>query len=117
MTKGKEMGRKAVRTEGNIIPQLLAAAKRHPDHAAIQAIAQILGTSIQMAQTHERDHTTLLAGYRNGLAGKEGYGLMHMSDTGSVDAMIREIGAMREVAGIVLAMIAVMETVGETFDY
>ena len=111
------MGRKAAKTEGNIIPQLLAAAERHPDNAAIQAIAQTLQTSIQMARTHERDHSVMLAGYRNGLAGKEGYGLMHMSDTGSVDGLIREIGAMREVAGVVIAMIAVMETVGETFDY
>lgn len=111
------MGRKAAPTEGNIIPQLLAAADRHPDNAAIQAIAQTLRTSIQMAKLQERDHSTMLAGYRNGLAGKEGYGLMHMSDTGSVDALVREIGAMREVAGIVVAMIAVMETVGETFHY
>lgn len=103
--------------EGNIIPQLLAAAGRHPENAAVQAIADTLRTSVSMAKSHQRDHSSLLAGYRNGLAGKEGYGLMHMSDTGSVDALIREIGAMREVAGVVVAMIAVMETVGETFDY
>lgn len=111
------MGRKAARTEGNIIPQLLAAAERHADNAAIQAIAQTLRTSVQMAQMHERDHAAMLTGYRNGLAGKEGYGLMHVSDTGAVDGLMREIGAMREVAGVVIAMIAVMETVGETFDY
>lgn len=103
--------------QGNIIPQLLTAAARHPDHAAIQAIAQTLRTSVQMAQMHQRDHSQMLVGYRNGLAGKEGYSLMHMSDTGAVDTLIREIGAMREVSGIVIAMIAIMETVGETFDY
>lgn len=111
------MGRKTAPTEGNIIAQLLAAAKRHPDHAAIQAIAQTLRTSVQMAQLSGRDHSVMLEGYRRGLAGDEGYAVMHAVDEAGLSGMMREIGSMREVAGVVIAMIAVMETVGETFDY
>jgi len=111
------MARETAPEEGNIVAQLLSAADRHPDHAAIQAIAGILRSSIKMAQNSARDHTFMLDRFRKGLTGRKGYDVMNTIDDVGITGMVREIGSMREVAGIVIAMIAVMDTVGETFDY
>lgn len=92
------------------------AEQDYAGDAGIAALAATLRTSIGLAKLNGSSYDTLLAGWRKGIEGREGYGVMTTMDTGLIQYVAREVGTLHEVGVVTMALVAALQAHGETID-
>jgi hypothetical protein len=105
----------------NIIKTALRIAdEKYADNAAVCAIAadlRITQTRAYIRQPFRSEHGALLAGYRRGAQGDEGYTTSGIRSGLSVDSMLDEIAAIQEVDVVTRVLVLALKALGETLDY
>lgn len=103
-------------SDAAITRALEIADTRYPNDPVITAIAKKLRIHRTLAEAEARDHATSLAGYRKGMAGKDGYGQLQEFDLGLIGGVMREASRLYEVAVVTEVLVIALRALGEEID-
>jgi hypothetical protein len=92
---------------------LAFADAKYADNKAVTTLASLLRTAIARATVSAVDHTALLGGYRAAVEGRQGYSTPNHLDAALFTPLFREVGAMLEVSTLTMALVEVLQALGE----
>ncbi len=103
----------------NIIAQVLAAAEKHKSSAAVESmVTRITGlqTLIKVENANKMKSPALI-GYLLGAMGEDGYTEMHSIKPEMILGDLNQAQRIREVTIVTECLMAVLQDLGEEFDY
>ena len=92
------------------------AERDYAGDAGISALAATLRDSISLARLSASSCDALMGGWRKGIEGREGYGVMTTMDTSLIQHVAKEVGTLHEVGVVTMVLIAALQAHGETID-